>query len=219
MKVAVLGGSFNPLHIGHLVLAEDVCVSLGYDRIFFIPVFSPPHKEMTGAASGIDRLEMIHCACASDNRFMAESCELERGGTSYTYDTIAFLEQKYSGVIEGKIGLIIGQDLAAEFYKWYRSDDLAGKTDIILAQRPEENTSEMLKTFSNHPSGDYTGVTSTKYELENFSYSHVLLDNPVLPVSSTEIRARIARGKSWRYLVPEPVYHYIIQRRLYGYKE
>jgi nicotinate-nucleotide adenylyltransferase len=216
MRIAVLGGSFNPLHIGHLALAEDVCLSLGYDRILFVPVFCPPHKEMNDAAGTADRLEMVSRACEGDNRFEAESCEIDRGGVSYTYDTVCFLQKKYSDRLDGKIGLILGQDLAAEFNKWYRSDRLASETNIILARRTGYPVGTS-PSYINHPSGGYTGGSVPDSVLLEFPYSHMVLENPVLPISSTEIRARIAMKKSWRYLVPDPVYRYIIQRKLYGY--
>ena len=100
MKIAVLGGSFNPIHVGHLVLADEVCSTLGYDRVLFIPAFVPPHKEMTGGFSARDRLEMTRLACEGDERFETESCEIDRGGVSYTYDTICYLEEKYSSELE-----------------------------------------------------------------------------------------------------------------------
>src|SRR5574344_681202 len=110
MKIAILGGTFNPIHIGHLALADDVCITFGYDRMLFIPAFCPPHKEMNDAESGDDRFAMTELACNMDSRFKVDDCELKRGGVSYTYDTVCFLEKKYASDLEGKIGLVMGQD-------------------------------------------------------------------------------------------------------------
>ena len=135
MKIAILGGSFNPVHIGHLALADDVCCSLKYDLVLFVPVSRPPHKIMEGEESGSDRYEMVRLACSGNSSLRPESCELDRGGVSYTYDTIRILQKKYAEKLDGKIGLIIGQELAAEFQKWYRAEDIAKEVDIILAYR------------------------------------------------------------------------------------
>ena len=136
MKIAMLGGSFNPIHIGHLILADSVCKSLGYDKILFVPTANPPHKELSCDVATSDRFEMTRLAVLGDERFEAEGCEIERGGVSYTYDTICFLEQKYASVLTGKIGLVMGEDLIADYDKWYRAPELAQKADLILAIRP-----------------------------------------------------------------------------------
>ena len=233
MKVAVLGGSFNPIHIGHLALADDVCKTFGYDKVLFIPALNPPHKEMNDAASAHDRLAMVQAACEGDGRFAAEGCELERGGVSYTYDTICYLEEKYRGQLEGKIGLIMGSDLLENFHLWHKAAELAEKCDLVLARRPavEENgmfSNKAIGAFAmNHSAeaGDgYSGTSSagaakSAGQLADPLFAHALvIENPLLSISSTDIRARIAQGKSFRYLVPSAVFKYISNGKLYGYK-
>lgn len=218
MKIAILGGSFNPVHIGHLALAKSVCDELSYDKILFVPTFQPPHKIIKDAASAQDRLEMLRLACLSDSHFETESCEIDRGGISYTYDTICYLEDKYAGELSSKIGLIFGQDLVAEFSKWNRADELAQKTDIILARRPKEDKPSSTDV-ENLPFGNYTGVCATDKMLESFSYPHFLLKNFLLPISSTKIRMEISSNGKWSDLVPKEVCEYIKQRKLYGYKD
>ena len=153
MKIAMLGGSFNPIHIGHLILADSVCKNLGYDKILFVPTANPPHKELSCDVATSDRFEMTRLAVLGDERFEAEGCEIERGGDSYTYDTICFLEQKYASVLTGKIGLVMGEDLIADYDKWYRAPELAQKTDLILAVRPKD--SELKAEFQNSPTEKY----------------------------------------------------------------
>ena len=217
MKLAVLGGSFNPIHIGHLALADEVCASLHYDRVLFIPTYSPPHKEMNTAVPASERLRMVQLACAEDSRFVADSCEIDRGGISYTYNTILHLEEKYKGELEGRIGFIMGEDLLAGFHLWNRAEDIARKCTLILARRPSlaENSS-----FANRPLGRYAELQSEDFDVDGdpLFEGAVKLSNAVLPVSSTDIRTRIAGGRGFRYLVPSAVFRYIIEGNVYGYK-
>lgn len=220
MKIAVLGGSFNPVHIGHLALADDVCRSLGYDRVLFVPSFKPPHKKMSCAADSKDRLAMLCRALKKDRRFSAEPCEIERQGISYTIDTVRTLTESYKTVLDGKLGLILGQENAAEFDKWNSAAELASLTDIIIARRQKAAGVE-ISSFENVPAGDYTdGFGSGSYEkiCSEFKYNFIELKNLILPVSSTEIRARIAQNFGWRYLVPDGVFEYILKHKLYGIK-
>ena len=207
MKIAVLGGSFNPIHVGHLVLADEVCSTLGYDRVLFVPAFVPPHKEMNGGFSAQDRLEMTRLACEGDERFEAESCEIDRGGVSYTYDTICYLEEKYSTELEGKIGLIMGNDLLPGFHLWHKAKELSEKCQLILALRPDGDSHS---GSSNKPKGDYANLDSSfDASREELFKGAVRISNPLLDISSTEIRTRIADGRSIRYLVPSLVFKYI----------
>lgn len=221
MKFAILGGTFNPVHIGHLALADDVCKSLGYDKVIFIPTFIPPHKQMAHVESGEDRAQMLKNSFAGDERFIVDTCEIDRGGVSYTIDTVHHLIEKYKGELDGKFGLIMGQENAFEFDKWKGADELAEITDIIIAQR-QQSKSVDTKGFENKSTGAYTGGFNNEDYLNvfnNFNHHYVPLKNLILPVSSTEIRARIASGSGWRYLVPEAVFKYIVEKKLYDYAE
>lgn len=195
MRLAMLGGSFNPIHIGHLLLADEACHRLGYDKVLFVPVNLPPHKELAGGATSEQRLEMVRLAIAGNRRFEVDTCELERGGISYTYDTISYLREKYQDELEGRIGLIMGDDLVEGFEEWGHYQELPELADIILARR----------------------ICWDGTVRKEFPYRHIELDNGILPVSSSQIRrAGNGDGGSWRYLVPESVYRYIIQGNLYG---
>ncbi len=200
MRIAMLGGSFNPVHIGHLLLADEVCHRLGYDKVLFVPVNIPPHKELAEGATSRQRLEMIRLAIGGNPHFAVETCELERGGISYTYDTITYLSKKYANQLEGKIGLIMGDDLVEGFEEWGHYQELPELADIILARR----------------------ICWDGTQRKSFPYRHLELDNGILPVSSSQIReagsGKMSAGKaaSWRYLVPESVYRYIVERKLYG---
>jgi nicotinate-nucleotide adenylyltransferase len=193
MRLAILGGSFNPVHNGHLFLAQSVLDRFDYDKILFIPAFIPPHKQMIADVTAEQRLDMLRLGIVNNNKFEVDCCELERKGVSYTSVTISYLEKKYEGRLEGKIGLIIGDDLAEGFSSWRYPDILAENTDIILARRLFSENSCSVP----------------------FLYPHKELHNALLPISSTQIRESIGKNDSWRYLVPDAVYEYIVSRNLY----
>lgn len=221
MRIAIYGGSFNPIHIGHLSLADDVALSLGYDKIIFVPTFIPPHKQLSASVSPMSRMAMLEAAVADNSRFEIETCEFQRGGISYTIDTVKFLMKKYKGKLDGKFGLILGQEIAAEFEKWKDPDGVAALCDIIIAKR--RILGDRRAVDHNAPRGDYVGGIQSSGNFmdvgDSFKWSHILLDNFILPISSSEVRARIASGKGWRYLVPLAVYEYIVANRLYGCKQ
>ena len=204
MRLAILGGSFNPVHNGHIALAFALKKQLAFDRVLFIPASSPPHKELTAGASPADRLAMLALAASVANREAGEDfvgvedCELRRGGVSYSIDTIEWLEKKYEAVLSGKIGLALGQDLAAGFGTWKRADELARRTDLILARRADSDS----------------GSVSDDRD-RAFPWPHIALENALLPVSSSAIRAAIRGGTPWHSLVPEAVYRYIGEHTLY----
>ncbi len=223
MRLAIYGGSFNPVHCGHLAVA-DTALELGYDKILFVPTFIPPHKQLSGSVSPSSRLAMLEAAIAGNPKFEIEPCEIQRGGISYTIDTVRFLKEKYRGDLRGKIGLIIGQEIAAEFGKWKNSDEVAAFCDIIIANRKNFGDRRQACSATNKPRGDFVGGVDAQghfmdIDESKFKWGHVELKNLILSFSSTDVRNRIAQGKSWRYLVPPAVYDYIVANRLYGYKQ
>lgn len=221
MKIAIYGGSFNPIHIGHLSLADDVATTFNYDKILFVPTFIPPHKQFLASVSPTSRMAMLEVAIADNDRFEIEPCEVQRGGISYTIDTVKFLMKKYEGKLEGKLGLILGQEIAAEFGKWKSPDEVVELCDIIIGRRKSLNDRRAVAL--NKPRGDYVGGVDASGNFmdidKSFKWPHVLFNNFIVPVSSSEVRARIAGGFGWRYLVPPAVYEYIVSNRLYGYKQ
>lgn len=215
MKLAILGGTFNPLHIGHCLLADTVKTDLGYDKILFIPTGIPPHKKMNTKVSSSDRFKMVDEFCKNTDSFIAEDFEITKEGLSYTYDTLNFILQKYKNILTEKPGLIMGQEVAAEFYKWHKVEEISKMADLILARRHPNNNGVDVSGFENKLFGNYTGeFVSDDFE-KDFKWNHIMLENPILPVSSTEIRARIANGKSYKYLVPNEVFMYIKNNGLY----
>lgn len=211
MKLAILGGSFNPLHLGHLMLANTAISQCAFDKVLFVPAFKPPHKHLAGGVSVHDRLTMLEQSLLDFPNLAIETCELERKGSSYTIDTITYLEQKYANKLDGKIGLIIGSDLVQDFHLWKDVDILAKKTDILLASRP----SVLKASDSVCPDLEKKTAKVAKSFKKNFPYPHSVMHNALLPISSAEIRQRICHGKDWEALVPQCVYRYINDRNLY----
>lgn len=191
MRLAILGGSFDPVHKGHLALAEAAHSHLNYDKVLLVPSFVSPHKLTVTPASPKDRLKMLNLAIQGMNYLSVDDCELAREGVSYTIDTLKYLFQFYAHQIEGKIGLIIGSDLAAGFSSWKESARILEYADLILGCRPGDSLSDSL------------------------SVPHIKLENKMYDVSSTLIRLAITRGSSWTSLVPDSVYHYIEKYGLY----
>jgi nicotinate-nucleotide adenylyltransferase len=191
MRLAILGGSFNPIHLGHLFLADAVLSELRYDRVVMVPAYISPFKL---AAPGMensanDRLEMIAASIGADPRLAVDDCEIKREGVSYTVDTVADIIRRYNP--DGKPGLIIGDDLIDEFPEWYKSAEILSMADIIIARR----------------------VHSGRLEVP---YPNTQITNDVMGISSGAVREKIASNSSWRYLVPNAARIIIEDRKLYG---
>lgn len=217
MKIAVFGGSFNPLHIGHAMLADTIINELHYDKVLFVPVYTPPHKTINSKVTPEQRMQMLKEFCNSEGEghFELETCEIDRGGISYTSDTLEFLSNKYKNVLDGKIAFVMGDEVAAEFDKWKNPDKVVNLADLIITHRyPDIRTVENEK-FNNKPTGEYKGDFNVQFDVNNFKYPCIYLEKPMLPVSSTDIRTRIKDGRSFRYLVPHAVFEYIIKNELY----
>ena len=219
MKIAILGGSFNPLHNGHAMLADTIVRELGYDKVLFVPTCVPPHKEITGGATTQHRMEIVKAFCDSEPSgcFELEPCEIERGGISYTCDTLSYIHEKYKNQIDGKPALLMGEEIAAEFYKWKNVDQIIKMADLVVVPRYPDYFGHCVDAFKNKPVGAYKGDFKSTFNSQSFNYPHKYLGIPMLPISSTEIRARVASKKSFKYLVPASVYDYIEKTGIYGY--
>lgn len=192
--VGLMGGTFDPIHIGHLIAAETAREACGLDEVWFVPTAVPPLKRGGPAASGAQRLAMAELAIAGHGSFRASSIELDREGVSYSVDTAAELQAAYPGVT---FAYIIGADRVRDLPAWHRIEELATRVSFIGLERP----------------GYSPGVD----ELPPFLSAKVrMVRMPQLDISSTDIRARRAAGRSIRYLVPDAVSEYIVRNDLYG---
>jgi nicotinate-nucleotide adenylyltransferase len=180
------------MHLGHLFLADTVLSALHYDRVALVPAYKSPFKL---AAAGMedsarDRLEMIAASIAGDTRLTVDTCEIRREGVSYTVDTVADIIRRYAP--DGKPGLIIGDDLAADFPQWRNSEEILAMADVIIARRT------------------HAGELALPYPCTQIT-------NDVMEISSAMIREKIAAGGAWHYLVPPAVRSIIEERGMYGF--
>ena len=187
MKIGILGGTFNPIHIGHLILAEEAREKLGLDKIIFVPTFLPPHKDNSDIAPAFGRLSMVRLAIKGNKYFLASDIEIKRDGRSFTIDTLNEFKKKYG---QDELYFIIGSDLLKYLDEWKDLDEIIKLVKFVVVTRPG-------------------------YPLEKIpSYIKTMAIRAV-DVSAFQIRKCIKENKSFRYLVPEAVYKYIIKKRLY----
>ncbi|MBC8161548.1 MAG: nicotinate-nucleotide adenylyltransferase [Roseiflexaceae bacterium] len=194
-RIGVLGGTFDPVHYGHLAVAEDVRVSLGLKQVLFVPTAQQPFKRDRTTTSGAHRLAMLERACANNPRFVVSAIELDRAGVSYTVTTLEQLREQ--GFVD--ICFILGADALHDLPKWHRAADIPELAHIVAVQRP----------------GEVVVLAPVLQALPVLRQRLTLLDGPQLAISSTELRHRAHTGASLRYLTPDPVIEYIDRERLY----
>lgn len=198
MKVGIMGGTFDPIHFGHLAMAESAREIFKLDEVLFIPSARPPHKTEKTVTPAIHRLMMTHLAIQSNEHFRVSPMEFLRDGLSYTLDTIDALNKKFGAGTE--LFFIIGSDSMADLPKWHRARELVRKVHFIAAARPGvEVDFEYLK--------DYFGEVGMKHIHQ--------MTTPGLEISSTDLRQRVKARRSIKYLVPEVVEEYIAKEQLY----
>lgn len=188
MKVGILGGTFDPPHYGHLIIAQEVLTVLNLDEIWFIPTNVPPHKE-NAKSSGNDRIEMVKRAIEGNSKFILQEIEFERSGPSYTYDTITLLYNRYPNVA---FYFIIGADMVEYLPKWHHIEEL-----VKLIQ--------------------FVGVKRPNFKVKS-AYPIIEVEVPQVEISSSEIRERFLGNRNTKYFLPENVKQYIEEKNLYGAK-
>ncbi len=213
MKIGLFGGTFDPIHWGHLRSAEEVSETFGLDRVYFIPAAVPPHKRGQTTTPVRDRLQMVRLAVAKNPRFHVSTVEISRAGVSYSIDTIRdFAAKKQPGDL---LYFIIGLDAFREIGTWKDFAELFPLCHFIVTSRPGSKDNDPLKG---------TGVAVKKlfcYDFRRKNYRHgsgtrVFFDELTdIAISASEIRALVKAGKSIRYLVPAEVERYIKRRGLY----
>ena len=191
LRVGILGGTFNPIHLGHLLIAQDALEQAGLEQVLFIPTAQPPHKPLAGNVSAQHRLRMLKLAIAGNPQFAVDDLEIRRGGKSYSVETLAELQARLPAA---DFYFIIGADSLVELPQWYQVERLVKLCRFLVFERPGYTAQPMrclaglrYRSLATHP----------------------------CEISSREIRERLASRRSIRYLVPEPVRRYIERHQLY----
>lgn len=201
-RIGLFGGSFNPIHIGHLILADRVRCDRSLDRVLVIPALAPPHKPGEPLAPAADRLRMVEMAVEGNPALEACPAEIERGGPSYTLTTVREVREAVGPAAD--LFLIVGADSLCELHTWWRADELIREARVIGVPRPGWDIDAGL-----------AGATASFGEAWADEARSLLVRMPRIEVSSTDIRRRVRDGRSIRYMVPEPVRQHILANRLY----
>ncbi|CAM3815807.1 nicotinate-nucleotide adenylyltransferase [Mesobacillus zeae] len=185
-RIGILGGTFNPPHTGHLVIANEVLSMIGLDKVWFMPNQEPPHKTMAGNTTSKDRLAMLKLAIEGNPGFCIETIELERKGPSYTHETMKVLSERHP---DCEFYFIIGADMVEYLPKWKNIDELVELVKFVGINRPSYRR-------------------ETQYDIQS-------VNTPLIDISSSDIRKRLKEKRTVRYLIPEPVRRYIEENGLY----
>lgn len=197
-RIGLMGGTFDPVHYGHLVTAEEARCQFGMEKVIFIPAGKPPHKTRKNISQPRHRLEMTWRAVGSNPDFTVSDQEIKREGLSYTVDTIQAFREQYEG---WDIYFITGADAVLEILTWKKVEELLRKCCFVAASRPGFRLESMGEELTRLPA-ECTGRIKT-------------LEVPALAISSTNIRQRVRDGRPIRYLLPEAVKDYIYRHGLY----
>jgi nicotinate-nucleotide adenylyltransferase len=195
-EIAILGGTFNPPHIGHLVMVQEALDQLELDRVVLMPVAQPPHKEALEDPGAAVRLELCRLAVADAERVEVSDLEIERGGASYTADTLRALHERLP---EHALTFIVGGDMAHSLPSWREPEAVLELARLAVAEREELRREHIAERLEPLNPGDRV----------------VFFDMPRIDISSSAIRERVAAGRPIRYLVPDGVAEAIHERRLY----
>jgi nicotinate-nucleotide adenylyltransferase len=196
VRIGILGGTFNPPHLGHLVCAQEAYLQLELDRVMLIPARIPPHKPVEDEPGPEHRLELCRCAVSADERFEVGDLEMRREGPSYTVDTLAELS---SQAPDSELFLIVGGDVAAGLPRWREPERVLSLARLAVAKRRGTARPRVDRALSELSGGE---------RAEFFRM-------PRIAISSTMIRRRVALGQPITYLVPDPVVGYIERHQLY----
>ena len=198
MKIGVLGGTFDPVHLGHILMAEEAMKSLGLAEVLLVPAGQPISKMKEQLTPAEHRLQMLRLAVAERPHLKVSTMELERPGPSYTVDTITELRKKYGS--KDELLFILGWDSLAQLPNWREPARIIGMCSLVAVPRPGFPRPDLKALEKNIP---------------GISKRVVFLEKPRADISATDIRKKVARGKSIDHLVPAPVAEYIEKHKLY----
>jgi len=192
MRICIFGGTFDPPHIGHLLIAQTVCEAEAFDKVIFIPANKPPHKKNISEVD--DRLSMLNLAIEGNPNFEISDLEIKRGGISYTIDTLRSIEESVINV-EDELFYLIGSDSLLDLKFWKKPREILKKCNVVVAIRPGFRPSDI-----------------PAWILHRIQFANI----PRFEISSSNIRKRWRENKTIRYLVTLPVWEYINKNNLYS---
>lgn len=213
MHLAIFGGTFNPVHYGHLRGAQEVLVSIKADKVIFIPVAKPPHKDTVELASSDHRMEMLRLAIDGEPVLALSDVEISRGGISYTIDTINEILALYTP--EPTLSLIIGTDSFNELSSWHRYEDILRLVDIVVIGRPGERVETIEDVLPVELASSFCYDSKVGAFVNPKGRTITFLDSAQMDISSSMIREFVGRGESVRHLTPDKVVDYIEKNALY----
>ena len=199
MRVGVLGGTFDPVHLGHLIVAEEVRLRLELERVIFVPAGQPRLRTDEYLSPAADRLRMVQLATADNPYFQVCDSETRRSGPTYTVDTLDELGRSLE--TGASLYFIVGSDVLGQFHRWKDPERVLDLCNLVVVTR------------SGHDDFDWPAWQKSFPQATDKS---TLLDTPIVDISGSEIRRRAGRGESVRYLVPDSVAEYIRERNLYA---
>lgn len=199
-KVGIMGGTFNPVHYGHLFLAENAYEQLHLDKVLFMPTKNPPHKQKPEEVTQQQRVEMLLLAIQDNPHFELSSIELERQGMTYTADTLTLLKDKNQ---DTQYYFIVGADSLLMMQQWKDPQIIFDQCIVVAACRDQVNKKELLQ--------------HAEFLEKNFHAKIEIIDMPAIQISSRDIRERLELNKTVRYYIPDAVNEYINSNRLYQF--
>ncbi len=211
-RIGILGGTFDPLHVGHLRAAEVVRDALSLDWVLFVPANHPPHKSASKLTEARHRLHMVERAVSGENRFEVSPVEFERDGPSYTIDTLTELVERFAA---SQFFFVTGTDAFVEIRTWKKWHELLSNYSFVVHERPGFPIGEVLAVVPEELEGRVVMDSDAGFAPESDGAGIFLVRRPMLDVSSTAIRRSVRAGRSIRFLVPDAVEAYIRENRLY----
>jgi nicotinate-nucleotide adenylyltransferase len=197
-RLGMMGGTFDPIHYGHLVAAEEARCQLELEKVIFIPAGRPPHKTKREISAARHRLNITRLAVASNPFFRVSDVEIMKPGPSYTIDTVQIFKEKFPGA---ELFFITGADAVLEILSWKRVEELLRLCYFVAATRPGYQLDELSKNIPGFPINGKKRI--------------ITMEVPALAISSTDLRRRVREGRPIKYLVPEAVEAYILNNNLY----
>ncbi len=199
-RIGVLGGTFDPPHLGHILIAERALEYLGLDQVLFVPTRTPPHKEVEDVTPIEHRLEMVRRAIAPFSKFVLSRVDIDREGPTYTVDTIRLLWDQYEKGVE--FYFIMGMDSLGNLLTWREPQKLIRQTRLVVFNRP----------------GFDPDMAALEKSLPGLGERVIVIPAPAVDISATDLQRRVRAGEPFAHLVPEPVAAYIREHRLYNSK-